>query len=132
MSCYKKYTIEYPINSGVKILYEFISTPEAFEQWFSEKVTVVNGIITFKWYDSELKARIIGKKENEWVRYQWLNEHEHPLHYLEFRINIEPVTNDLALIITDFCKPEEEEEQKELWDMSINNLIKKIGGNPVG
>lgn len=128
MSCMKKYTLEFPIKSSVKILYEFISTPEAFSLWFSEKVTIKDGVITFKWYDSELKATVMNKKENEWVRYQWLEQHEHNNQYLELRINIEPVTNDLALIISDYCKPEEAEEQKELWAISVHNLVKRIGG----
>jgi len=128
MSCLKKYTIEYPIKSSIKILYDFISTPESLSQWFSEKVTIKDGLITFKWYDSELRARLLNKKENEMVRYQWIDEHEHPAQFLEIRINVEPITNDLALIITDFCKAEDVEEQKSLWDMSVNNLIKRIGG----
>ena len=128
MSCLKKFTKEYPIKSSIKILYEFISTPESLGEWFAEEVTIKNGIITFKWYESEIKARLLNKKENEWVRYQWLDEHEHPLQYLEIRINIEPISNDMALIITDFCKAEEVEDQISLWDISIHNLIKRIGG----
>ena len=128
MSCLKKYAIEYPIKSSIKILYDFISTPESFAEWFSEKVTIKDGLITFNWYESELKARLIAKKENEMVRYQWLDEHEHPAQFLEFKIEVEPITNDLSLIITDFCIPEDVEEQKGLWDLSIHNLIKRIGG----
>jgi len=128
MSCLKKFTKEYPIKSSIKILYEFISTPESLGEWFAEEVTIKNGIITFKWYESEIKARLLSKRENEWVRYQWLDEHEHPLQYLEIRINIEPISNDVALIITDFCKPEEVDDQISLWDISVSNLIKRIGG----
>jgi len=128
MSCLTKFSIERPIKSSIKILYEFISTPEALGQWFAEDVVIKNGIITFKWYEQEIRARLMNKKENEWVRYQWLDEHDHPNQYLEIKINIEPITNDVSLIITDFCKADEVEEQKSLWIMSVNNLIKRIGG----
>ena len=124
----QKYTLEYPIRSSVKILYDFISTPESLGEWFSEKVTIKDGLITFKWYESELRARLINKKDNELVRYQWLDENGNPGQFLELRINIEPITNDLALIISDSCIEEEVDEQKSLWDQSVNNLIKRIGG----
>ncbi len=129
MSCMKKFSIEYPIRSSIKILYEFISTPEGLSEWFAEEITVHNGILTFKWYDSEIKGKLLTKKDNEYVRFQWLDEHEHPSQYLEIRINIEPITGDLALIITDFCPADEVEEQKALWDMSVENLIRRIGGH---
>jgi len=128
MPALTKYTLEYPIRSSVKILYDFISTPESLGEWFSEKVTIKDGLITFKWYESELRARLINKKDNELVRYQWLDENGNPGQFLELRINIEPITNDLALIISDSCIEEEVDEQKSLWDQSVNNLIKRIGG----
>ena len=71
---------------------------------------------------------MINKKDNELVRYQWLDENGNPGQFLELRINIEPITNDLALIISDSCIEEEVDEQKSLWDQSVNNLIKRIGG----
>ena len=128
MSCLNKYTLEYSIKSSIKILYDFISTPESLAEWFSDEVKIKDDIITFKWVDQEQKARLLNKKEHEWVRYQWLDEHEHPSQYLEMKINIEPITNDISLTITDFCKAEDLTEQKFLWDMSINNLVKRIGG----
>lgn len=128
MACLTKFSIERPVKSSIKILYEFISTPEALGEWFAEDVVIKNGIITFKWYEQEIKARLLNKKENEWVRYQWIDEHNHPNQYLEIKINIEPITNDVSLVITDFCKAEDVDEQKALWVMSVNNLIKRIGG----
>jgi len=130
MSCLKKFVLEYPIKSNVRILYNFISTPEGLAEWFAEEITVdKDGILTFKWYESEIKGKVLIKKENEFVRIQWLSEHQHPSQFLEIKINIEEVSNDLALVITDFCPEEELEDQKALWDMSINNLMRRIGGH---
>jgi len=129
MACLKKFTLEFPIKSSIKILYEFISTPEGLSEWFAEEITVNNGIMTFKWYDSEIRGKLLTKKDNEFVRFQWLDAHDHPAQYLEIKINIEPVTGDMGLVITDFCLEEEIEDQKELWEMSFNNLMRRIGGH---
>ncbi|MDD3877949.1 MAG: START-like domain-containing protein [Bacteroidales bacterium] len=130
MSCYKKFTLEYPMKSSIKVLYEFISTPQGLAEWFAEEITIdKEGIMTFKWYDSEIKGKLMQKKENEYVRIQWIKEHDHPSQFLELRINIEPLSNDLALIVTDFCPSDELEDQKDLWDASIANLLRRIGGN---
>ena len=47
--------------------------------------------------------------------------------YFEFRINIEELTGDLALIITDFAEPEEKEDSIYLWDSQINDLKRVLG-----
>ena len=47
--------------------------------------------------------------------------------FFEFRINLEELTNELALIITDFAEAEEKEDSIYLWDSQINDLKRALG-----
>jgi hypothetical protein len=47
--------------------------------------------------------------------------------YFEFRINIEELTGDLALIISDFSESDEKEDSVFLWDSQINDLKRMLG-----
>ena len=38
MSNLTKYTLEFPINSSVTILYKRLSTPEGLAEWFADDV----------------------------------------------------------------------------------------------
>ena len=46
---------------------------------------------------------------------------------LNFRINVEELTGDVALIITDFAGPEEKEDAIYLWDSQIAELKHLLG-----
>ena len=43
------------------------------------------------------------------------------------RIQIDEITNDVALIITDFAEEDEIEESKMLWDNQIRDLFITLG-----
>ena len=47
--------------------------------------------------------------------------------YFEFRINIDEITDDLALIINDFAEAEEKEDSIYLWDSQIADLKRLLG-----
>jgi hypothetical protein len=47
--------------------------------------------------------------------------------YFEFRINIEELTSELALIITDFTEETENEDSISLWDSQITDLKRLLG-----
>ena len=48
--------------------------------------------------------------------------------YFEFLIQVDELTNDISLIITDFADDEEDKEDAvQLWDLQIDNLKKIIG-----
>ena len=59
------------------------------------------------------------KGEQVWMNYE--------MDYQKFRINIEELTGDLALIIVDFAEPEEKEDSIYLWDSQINDLKRLLG-----
>ena len=121
-----KFEIEFPIHASPSMLYQYFSTPSGLEEWFSDKANSRGKLITFFWDDSEEQALIISKKNEEKVRYEWL-ESEGDDSYFEFRIQVDEITKDVSLIITDFAEEDEVEESKMLWTNQIDELKHRIG-----
>ncbi len=122
----KKYTLEFPIKSSPVILYDFLSTTSGLAQWFADRVSTRQDIFTFVWEDVMQKAKMLEQKENELIRYHWIDSN--PEEYFEFRITSTEITGDTILMITDFAKPDEMEEDLLLWDSQIHELKKRLGG----
>ena len=121
------YELEYPIHSSIKILYERLSTLSGLSEWFADDVNVNReGIYTFTWEGSTQDAVLISKKKGEHIRFRWLDSEENE--YFEFRIQIDELTNDVSLIISDFADDEDDKEDAtNLWDTQIDNLKHLIG-----
>lgn len=127
MSVKTKYTIEIPIKTSIGILYEMISTPSGLSEWFCDDVNVKADKFIFIWDGSEEEADILRQKQNEYVRYKWI-EDEDEKSYFELRIKIDDITKDVALVITDFAEDEEEQEENTLvWESQINDLKRVLG-----
>ena len=63
----------------------------------------------------------------KFIRYQWL-EDEGEEKYFEFSIQIDDMTKDIALIVTDFAEGEEDKEEGILlWNKEIGNLKNALG-----
>jgi hypothetical protein len=61
------------------------------------------------------------------MRFQWLYDEGTP-YFFEFRIQVDDLTNDVSLMITDFAEDEDEiEDIKMYWDNQISELKKTIG-----
>jgi hypothetical protein len=100
-----KYSLEFPINSSVSILYKRLSTASGLAEWFADDVIVKNKIFTFFWEGSEQEAKLLKLKTD----------------YFE-------MTSDVSLIITDFAEDEQDqEEQTSLWSNQISLLKMAIG-----
>ena len=127
MSDLMKYSIELPINSSVNILYKRLSTPSGLAEWFADNVNLKNNIYTFYWDDSEQSAKILKQKANKFIQFKWTDDKEKES-YFEFQIQIDEMTSDVSLIITDFAEDlEEQEEQTLLWKQQFENLKRAIG-----
>ncbi len=123
----EKFELEYTLNTSPKVLFPRLSTPEGLAEWFADNVTAKDDIFTFVWHKTESKARLSAIKENKFVRFEWLDREEEETNYFEFKINIQELTNELAIIITDFAEPEEKEDTIYLWDTQINELKHILG-----
>ena len=122
-----KYSLEFPIKTSVSVLYNRLSTPSGLSEWFADNVNIKNNILTFFWEGSEEEAIVLKKKKNVFIQYQWIEDKSEEK-YFEFMIQIDPMTKDICLIVTDFAEDEyDKEEDTQLWIKQIENLKKAIG-----
>ena len=127
MSELTKYRLEFPINSSANILYNRLSTPSGLAEWFADDVVIKDKTFTFFWDGSEQKAKLLKLKTNQFIRLKW-EDNDTKEDYFEFLIQIDEMTSDVSLIITDFAEDEQDqEEQTELWSEQINVLKRAIG-----
>ncbi len=121
-----KYTLEFQIKSSVSVLFNAVSTPDGLSEWFADNVNWSGNIYTFIWNDSEEEAELLKKINNQLIRFRWLEEDEET--FFEFKIEVDPVTNDVTLFVTDFAENEDEKENStNLWEAQVNALMKRIG-----
>lgn len=122
-----KYELEYTFYTSPKVLFPRVSTAGGLAEWFADDVKVDGKKFTFFWKRSEQEAEMILKKDGKYVRFHWLDDDEDPKSYFEFRLHIDELTNDLALIITDFAEEDEVEDARELWNQQIQSLKHLLG-----
>ena len=73
---------------------------------------------------------LLQKKNNDKVKFQWQNDEEDDgEYYFEFKIQVDEITKDVSLIVTDFAKEDELEESKMLWDNLISSLKQTLGSS---
>lgn len=121
-----KYELEFTVHASAQLLYNYISNPSGLSEWFADNVNSRGEIFVFIWDDSEEQAKLLSKKTNSKVRFQWL-EDEGEDYFFEIRIQVDEITKDVSLMITDFSEEDELEENKMLWENTIGNLKQVIG-----
>ena len=130
MSDKKSYSIEYDFHSSPQLLFQYLSTPSGLSEWFADNVNSRGELFIFIWDDSEEQAKLIQKKNNDRVRFQWQNnEEDFDQYYFEFKIQVDEITKDVSLIITDFAEEDEIEESKMLWDNLVSDLKQVLGAS---
>lgn len=123
----KKIELEFVLRTSVKVLFTVISTPSGLARWFADDVNINrDGTYSFIWDGSNEDAKMLGKKRDEFVRFKWLEDEEDE-NYMEFKINVDPMTNEVALIVTDFCDEDEVEDTSDLWAKHVEKLRQSIG-----
>ena len=121
-----KYQIEFPIRSSLRILFNQISTPSGLSEWFSDNVNLNGKNYTFFWNNDQQEAELLSKKNNQYIRFRWLDQPEES--YFELKIIVDDITQDISLIVTDFIEEgEDKEEAKLLWHKQIEKLRQSIG-----
>ena len=124
----KKYQLEFEITSSPSLLFQYISTPSGLSEWFADNVNSRGEFYTFVWGDSEEMARMSVKKTDEKIKYIWLDENKKDTPYfVELRIEVDEITQDVSLILIDFAEEDDMEESKQLWRNQISDLKKVIG-----
>jgi uncharacterized protein YndB with AHSA1/START domain len=130
MSIKKSFTIEYDFHASPQLLFQYLSTPSGLSEWFADNVNSRGELFTFIWDDSEEEALLLQKKNNEKVRFQWVDdENDSDDYFFEFKIMVDEITQDVSLIITDFAEEDELEESKMLWDNLVLDLKQVLGAS---
>lgn len=122
----RKIELEYIFSSSVKVLYARLSTPAGLSEWFAEDVTQKGDQFVFVWNGKEHPATLVETKPNSCVRFVW-EDAEDAEEYFEFSIQVQPLTGEVALLITDFADEEDLDDSIELWDKQMDTLHRTLG-----
>lgn len=126
MSTKIKFEIEFPIHASPHMLYQYFGTPSGLSEWFADNVNSRGEIFTFIWDGSEEKAKVLQERPEEKIKFKWV-EDEDPKAFFEFKLEIDDITKDVSLIVTDFAYEDELEEAKMFWENQIDELKHTIG-----
>ena len=121
-----KFEIEFPIHASPHMLFQYFGTPSGLSEWFADNVNSRGELYTFIWDGTEEEAKVLQVKPQEKIRFKWL-EDEDDKSFFEFRIEVDEITKDVSLIITDFADEDEVEESKMFWENQIDELKHTIG-----
>lgn len=127
MSDKVKVELEFPIHASPSFLYQYLSTPDALGDWFADNVNSRGKMFTFIWDNTEEVAERLSQKNDDFIRFKWVEDDEAET-YFEFRIQVDALTKDVSLIVTDFSDDDEVDEIKMFWENQIAELKHTIGG----
>lgn len=123
-----KIDLEFLLKTSPKVLESMLCTPSGLSEWFADDVNIKDDVFTFFWDGSEEKARLITKKPGSKARFQWLKDEEDGNdYYFEMRIDIDDITKDVVMQVTDFAEEGEEEETQMLWEQAVSDLKRVLG-----
>ena len=123
-----KFEMEFPIHASPQLLYQYISTPSGLSEWFADNVNSRGEVFTFIWDGSQETAKLLSKKSGERIRFRWMaDEEEGDSYYFEIRIQVDEITKDVSLIVTDYIDEDEIDEAKMLWENQISDLKQVLG-----
>ena len=122
-----KYELEFPIQASPYMLYQYISTASSLSEWYADNVNSRGKVFSFFWDGIEEQAELISSKNNQFVKFKWLEEDDD--YYFEIKIVVDELTKDVSLIVTDFSEEDEVEESKMLWESQIADLKQVLGSS---
>ena len=123
----KRIDLEYIFSSSVTILFSRLSSAPGLAEWFSDDVKHDGNIFTFVWDGIGEEAELVDMKKNSYVRFKWLDADDEE-EFFEFSLHVEPLTEEVALIIKDFVDSDEEGDAIELWNKQVEMLHRTVGG----
>jgi uncharacterized protein YndB with AHSA1/START domain len=116
-----KFTLEFPLNASPRLLFTLISTAEGLARWFADRVEVRNNEFLFEWEGSSQSAKMVECKEGEYVKFEWTDDF-HQGYLLELVINHQPVSGQVALIVTDYTEETDVDFSQMWWTTQVGRL----------
>jgi len=127
----QKFMGEYSINASRKMLFPYLSTASGLSLWFADDVNInnINKTLIFIVDGEEKIARIDSVKKNRYVKFSFLEDGEvrkgHD--YLEFRLEINELTQSVFIRIIEYTETDDLEESFQIWDNLLSQLKEIIG-----
>ena len=122
-----KFHLEFLFSTSPKILENKLYTASGLAEWFCDDVNSRGDTYRFFWGDTEEVATVVRKKTNFFIQYKWEHDDSDNRFSFEFRVDIDDLTGDGLLTVTDYVEPDEESEMKSLWQSQIHTLLRTIG-----
>lgn len=119
--------LEYILNTTPGLLFNRISTASGLSEWFADEVNIDGKVFVLRWERSEQRVEQTVRKENKLVRYTWVDDEELEGEWFEFRINVDELTGDVALIVIDNVDVDEKDDLIEIWNRQIDTLKRGLG-----
>jgi|TARA_B100001057_G_scaffold486390_1_gene567504 uncharacterized protein YndB with AHSA1/START domain len=127
----QKFVGEYQINASRKMLFPYLSTATGLCQWFADDVNINNIDKTMIFIlDGEERIAVIDSiKNNRYVKFRFLNEEEKPKENdtLEFRLEINELTQSVFVRVEEFTSTDDLEESYQIWENLLSQLKEIIG-----
>jgi len=114
------------MNCSPLVLFPRLSTPGGLSEWFADDVNVEGKYFAFIWENEPQRAEVLQKRENLYIRFKW-EEDEPDNCFFEFRIVTDELTNENALVVTDFVEDVDKKQTTDLWNSQISALKRCIG-----
>ena len=128
MSSKTFFSLEFDFHASPQLLYQYLSTPSGLSEWFADNVNSRGEHFEFIWDDGEEHAKLMQNKNNERIRFLWISgENDDADYYFEFKIDVDEITKDVSLTVSDFAEEDELEESKLLWENLVSDLKQVLG-----
>lgn len=130
------FSTEFEINTSPKTLFEYLNTAEGLAKWFADDVIFEGDKnYIFVWDEEKHPAKKVGKKENQYVKYEFLpvnGESKEEVSYIEFFVEVNEFTNTTFVRIVDFGEIDDVKDYEELYNHMVTSLTEILGGSNVG
>jgi len=127
-----KFAYEYEINASKKMLYPYFTTASGLAQWFADDVNIdEDNIFNFIWEGQDHKAKMVSHRSNAYAKFVYLmpdkSEEEDP-EWVEFKIDLNEMTQTTFIKIQEYSEFDDKEEQAEVWEGLLHTLKEIVGG----
>jgi uncharacterized protein YndB with AHSA1/START domain len=119
----EQFFMEFHIETTPKLLFTLISTAEGLTRWFANTLQKGEDTYVFQWPGNEQITRLVQVKDSEYVVFKWLEDYHQDLD-LEMRIEADPNTSGVTLVITDFAEQDDVDFSKRWWEIQVGKLQK--------
>ena len=109
-------------------LFPYLNTTEGLSQWFAKEVIKDENdtsIFIFRWQNEEHYARIVHRRMNKSIKYEFLNDDKQTVgdpNFLEMTVEFNDLTESTFLGVSDYFKEESHEDLDELWGWLTEKL----------